>query len=118
MRRILASLLVTLFTIPLIVPVLIGDPSLPSCCRRDGNDHGAMSDPGSGDPALKAAAKCPMYPGIGSGVVSEFSTLPVEIGVAAAPAAFSAALSESARVAAEAFRGSNALKRGPPSVSC
>jgi hypothetical protein len=41
MRRALASLLLTLFSFPLIVPLLRADAAstLPSCCRRAGKHH-------------------------------------------------------------------------------
>jgi hypothetical protein len=68
MRRALASLLLALFSFPLIAPMLRADAasSLPACCRRAGKHHcataSASGDTASG-PALKAIQpKCSNYP--------------------------------------------------------
>jgi|ERR1700722_16798159 hypothetical protein len=68
MRRALASLLLALFSFPLIAPILRADDdsSLPSCCRRNGKHH-CSTDLASGDtasgPALKAIhPRCSNYP--------------------------------------------------------
>lgn len=45
MRRVLASLLVLVFSLPLIAPSFASSPddaSLPACCRRNGAHHCAM----------------------------------------------------------------------------
>jgi len=66
MRRALASILLALFSFPLILPVLRADAasSLPSCCRREGK-HRCSMDSGeySSGVALKAIQpKCANYP--------------------------------------------------------
>jgi hypothetical protein len=67
MRRALASLLLALFSFPLIVPILRADaaPSLPSCCRREGKHHCSMGSETATQeaPALAPVqAKCANYP--------------------------------------------------------
>jgi hypothetical protein len=44
MRRAFASLLLALFSFPLILPILRADDAsrLPSCCRREGKHHCSM----------------------------------------------------------------------------
>jgi hypothetical protein len=65
MRRALASLLLALFSFPLIAPAFPANaPSqLPACCRRDGAHHCMMSgDRGTPGPAFQAIRpKCPFY---------------------------------------------------------
>ena len=68
MRRALASLLLALFSFPLMLPMLRADAasSLPSCCRREGK-HKCSMESGSADtpsgPALRAMQlKCSNYP--------------------------------------------------------
>jgi hypothetical protein len=67
MRRALASLLLALFSFPLIVPMVREDAaaSLPSCCRREGKHRCAMGSLGA-DTATSAVSpipeKCPYYP--------------------------------------------------------
>jgi hypothetical protein len=66
-RRALASLLLVLFSFPLIEPAIVSDaPSqLPACCKRNGAHHCDMS---SGDAETQGSAiqairpKCPYYP--------------------------------------------------------
>ena len=65
MRRALASLLLALFSFPLIVPVLRADDAsnLPSCCRRAGKHHcsgGSESAPQEGLSPVQP--KCCNYP--------------------------------------------------------
>lgn len=71
MRRLLAALLVSVFSFSLIAPALIADAdsNLPACCRRGGQHHCAMADMGqdaavpASDPVLNARAqKCPYFP--------------------------------------------------------
>ena len=66
MRRTLASILLAVFSFPLISLVLRANAAsnLPSCCRREGKHHCSMdsADPSSGL-ALKAIQpKCANYP--------------------------------------------------------
>ena len=76
MRRILASLLLGVFSFPLIGPALFADAesNLPACCRRDGKHRCAMMDADShesGGVALQAAKfKCPFFPKTGVATAS------------------------------------------------
>jgi hypothetical protein len=66
MRRALASLLLALFSFPLIFPVLRADadPNLPSCCRREGKHRCSMesasTETASGLHGIQP--KCSNYP--------------------------------------------------------
>ena len=65
MRRALASLLLALFSFPLIVPMLRPDASssLPSCCRREGKHHCTMGPESTSREGLNAIRpKCANYP--------------------------------------------------------
>lgn len=66
MRRALASLLLVLFSFPLVAPALASGTAaqLPPCCRRDGKHHCAMSpESADQDPALRSiGTKCPYFP--------------------------------------------------------
>ncbi|MGA2135499.1 MAG: hypothetical protein ABSH50_24685 [Bryobacteraceae bacterium] len=71
MRRLLATLLVSVFSFSLIAPALIADANsdLPACCRRGGQHHCAMVDMDAdaasqpSGPGLTAhAEKCPYFP--------------------------------------------------------
>ncbi len=65
MRRVLASLLLALFSFPLIVPMLRADAAsnLPACCRRQGIHHCSMpSDAASGAALSPVQPKCSGYP--------------------------------------------------------
>ena len=67
MRRALASLLLVLFTSPVIEPLLRAEtaPSLPACCRLKGKHHCSLpsAQESSTDPGFKAVQpKCCYYP--------------------------------------------------------
>ena len=65
MRRALASLLVALFSFPLILPVLRADDAsnLPSCCRRAGKHHCGMDSESKHQEGLSPIQpKCCNYP--------------------------------------------------------
>lgn len=67
MRRALAILLVTMFSLPLIAPALASTPDdsqLPACCRRGGKHHCAMGGEMGGSPSRfhVASEKCPYTP--------------------------------------------------------
>jgi hypothetical protein len=65
MRRALASLLVVLFSFPLILPILRADAalSLPSCCRRAGKHHCSMGPESTSQEGLSPIQpKCSNYP--------------------------------------------------------
>jgi hypothetical protein len=73
-RRILASLLVVLFSFSLIAPALFAsdaDSKLPVCCRRDGKHHCGLAT-GSGF----HAARCAAFPSIGAIPPSQTAGLP------------------------------------------
>ena|ERR1700733_4832980 len=65
MRRALASLLLALFSFPLILPILRLDAasSLPSCCRREGKHHCSMDSAATYQQGLSPIQpKCSNYP--------------------------------------------------------
>ncbi|HWZ31332.1 MAG TPA: hypothetical protein VNX18_08370 [Bryobacteraceae bacterium] len=123
MRRFLASLLLALFTIPLIVPALHanGDSSLPECCRRGGKHHCAMSDMAQespGAPSVKAIqAKCPLFPRTSTAPGFGGTILPAALHLYNAPQSFTATLHTSNDVYT-VYRGFSNSKRGPPSNFC
>lgn len=64
MRRALASLLLVLFSFPLILPVLRADEAsnLPSCCRREGKHHCTMGHASTSQEGVSPIqAKCSNY---------------------------------------------------------
>jgi hypothetical protein len=65
MRRALASLLLALFSFPLILPVLRADAAsnLPACCRREGKHHCSMDSlPKYQEGISPIQPKCSNYP--------------------------------------------------------
>jgi hypothetical protein len=72
MRRALASLLLALFSFPLILPVLRADAesSLPSCCRRAGKHRCSMdstsAEAAAGTVVKAIQPKCSSYPAAGA----------------------------------------------------
>jgi hypothetical protein len=71
MRRVLALILLAVFSFPLVTPVFAvnADSQLPACCRRDGKHRCAMlsmdlsTDMETQGPAVQATRlKCPYYP--------------------------------------------------------
>ncbi len=117
MRRALATFLLSLLTIPAIVPVLLaGDRSLPACCRRDGKHHCAMSDEAPSGAGLKAVM-CPLLPKPAVAAPAVQLILP---GAAWAPCALPVFASVSVPVnrSVGASHGFFVLKRGPPSNFC
>jgi len=68
MRRILASLLVALFSFSLIAPAVFAsdaDSKLPACCRRDGKHHCTVMAGRLEKPSGPAAGtgRCESFPG-------------------------------------------------------
>ena len=66
MRRALASLLLSLFTIPVIVPIVRASavPSLHACCRLSGAHHCSMASGASTTQESRSDSvrpKCPYY---------------------------------------------------------
>jgi hypothetical protein len=73
-RRILASLLVVLFSFSLLAPALVAsdtDSKLPACCRRDGKHHCTQAT-GSGF----HAARCTNFPSVNAVPASQAAGLP------------------------------------------
>lgn len=72
MRRALASLLLALFSIPLIFVTLVDGAasSLPACCLRDGKHRCMLTDGSESAPSgaqLRAIQpKCPLFPRAGA----------------------------------------------------
>jgi hypothetical protein len=64
MRRAFASLLLALFSFPLIAPILRADAAsgLPSCCRREGKHHCSTSSANAGAAFNAIQPRCPNYP--------------------------------------------------------
>ena len=70
MRRLLSTVLLLLFSLPLISPVLAlaagAGANLPACCRRIGAHHCAGMThsqlPASGDSLSTIPQRCPAYP--------------------------------------------------------
>lgn len=72
MRRLLATLLVSVFSFSLMAPLLLAgeDANLPACCRRGGAHRCAMMDmdqdeahgPSSGASLVAHTLKCPYFP--------------------------------------------------------
>lgn len=62
MRRVLASVLLLLFSLALASPLFASDPesNLPACCRRNGKHHCNMRMGGDSGPGIQTAA-CPLY---------------------------------------------------------
>jgi hypothetical protein len=118
MRRAFASLLLVLFSFPLILPALRSDDAsnLPACCRRAGQHHCAMPDEGSPSDGLSSIApRCPLYPASGAALVSFVPAALTSGTSAGAPVCvFQAASQTSQNIPQIALRGSE-LKRGPPS---
>jgi len=70
-RRLLSTVLLLLFSLPLISPVLAiaagSEANLPACCRRNGAHHcrGLMRPTESSGPNLSATPQCcPAYPAV------------------------------------------------------
>jgi len=65
MRRALASLLLTVMSLPLVAaPLFVGAlPSVPACCLRNGQHHCQAAGTGSssGSSAV-VSARCPLWP--------------------------------------------------------
>jgi hypothetical protein len=66
MRRILAIMLLALFSFPLISPALLAsdtDAKLPACCRRNGSHHCSIvvGQPRAAGPAIETG-RCASFP--------------------------------------------------------
>jgi hypothetical protein len=118
MRRMLASLLLVLFSFPLIAPALLANTvsGLPACCLRNGKHHCALADVDA-SPSLRAnQPKCPLFPK--AGAVPAFSKI-VLFGAApktTAPYFFEATIAtREGNLVPTVLRGS-VPKRGPPTA--
>jgi len=125
MRRIVASHLLAIFTIPLLLPLASekAESKLPACCRRDGQHHcvamGTAVDTEPNGAAVKAnPTQCPLFPKASTAPESRLTML-----AAALPALHFALQSFAAPVRTSdqvyfVFRGFSVLRRGPPSHFC
>jgi hypothetical protein len=124
MRTALSSLLIAVFSFPLIAPVLLANTTsdLPSCCRRNGKHGCAMVDiadreglPAS--PNVQASRpKCPLFPKAGFVAVSSKTTVLSVSPRVGPPHLFHLAIQKKNENPPRiAFRGS-APKRGPPAI--
>src|SRR5579862_5145367 len=81
--RIVASLLLAIFSFALISPALDSGPesSLPLCCQRNGKHHCAMQEVATASPGRvgfrTAKQKCLSRPKLGSSGIGRFFTLTV-----------------------------------------
>jgi hypothetical protein len=118
MRRALAMLLVTLFSLPLIAPAFAStsnDAQLPACCRRGGKHHCAMVTEMGNIPSRfpVVSEKCPYSPGHAPFVVQHPLAAPAIPGVAGNVAGLTSVI----RAAEAGYRISTDRtrhKRGPP----
>jgi hypothetical protein len=120
MRRALASLLLAVFSFPLIAPALLGntDSDLPSCCLRGGRHHCVMAniaDPAAGVEIRAIQPKCPLFPKAGAAAVFFHTALPGSVPRIAARLVLRSVNRKTAKnLPQTALRGS-IHKRGPPS---
>jgi len=120
-RRIWASLLLSVFNFALIAPALlsgIAAPNLPACCRKNGAHRCALSQaqPDSSGPALQAA-RCPLFGATHPMAPAAAAGMPKP-----APAIFAAIVSHPTPQPQTGALGRlsirlSGLKRGPPSIS-
>jgi hypothetical protein len=79
MRRVLASLLVALFSFSLIAPAVFAsdaDSKLPACCRRNGKHHCMMAETESPTGPAVHAARCALFPSSGAVPANQTAGLP------------------------------------------
>jgi hypothetical protein len=120
MRRRLASLLVAVFSFPLIAPVLSLNltSEVPACCRRSGKHHCAnMAEQGQLPAGLAVRAiqpRCPLFPNAGTVAVSCHTVLPSSSSDFRVRLVLRSANRKTDKdIPQIALRGS-VLKRGPP----
>ena len=117
MRRAIASILLALFSLPLIAPVLFADSvsDLPACCRRFGKHHCSTRGSGSpGGPVARAIQpKCPLFPN-GSGVPAGSRTLLSKVQVTGELPVFGLAIPPATHSRPHVLLADSARKRGPP----
>jgi len=121
MRRAFATLLVLVFSLPLIAPAFASGPDdaqLPACCRRGGKHHCAMNMEVGNIPSRfhVASEKCPYSPFAPTHLLLPHSFALEGDYALAGPASGPAAAVRSAeagyRISADRARH----KRGPPSL--
>lgn len=119
MRRTFATLLVMVFSLPLLAPLFAatpGEAQLPACCRRDGKHHCAMDVQVGNIPARSAVISetCPYAPFAHIPLLQPHAYALVRpaaaFGAVAGPAAAIGAAEAGYRVSADRTR----QKRGPP----
>jgi hypothetical protein len=122
MRRACASLLLLVFSLPLIAPLLASTPDdsqLPACCRRGGKHHCTMSMEMGYVPSRYHVAreKCPFSPFARTPLLQPHAlplmNRPALAGIAVGPAAAVGSAEAGYRVSADRTRH----KRGPPQLS-
>jgi hypothetical protein len=118
-RRALASLLVALFSLPLILPLLRADAasSLPSCCRREGKHRCSMDSESKYQEGLSPIQpKCSNYPATiairGDWNVAFFKNSP---SICASLLNYTCALAQAEAKYRVSFSRSR-QKRGPPAL--
>jgi hypothetical protein len=118
MRRVCASLLLPVFSLPLIAPALASAPDdsqLPACCRRDGKHHCAMNMEVNVPSRYHVAQEtCPFSSFARTPLLQPHAFAlvnpPVLAGFAAGPAAVVGSAEAGYRISADRTRH----KRGPP----
>ena len=119
MRRILVSLLATLFSFSLIVPLLLANSpqNLPACCRRNGKHHCAMGrgnrNAGHEDRYLSPDVLYSLKRLIEASSRSDNAPPPAGLAGGCVPA--SHALPPDLNFRCDSPLADSALKRGPPS---
>jgi hypothetical protein len=119
MRRWFASLLVLVFSLPLIAPALAsapGDSQLPACCRRGGKHQCAMSMEANVLPRWHVVREtCPFSPFAHTPLLQPHAyaliRAPFLAGFPSSPAAVTGSAEAGYRISADRTR----QKRGPPS---
>jgi hypothetical protein len=118
MRRALASLLLAVFSFPLIVPILRVDAAnLPSCCRREGQHRCSMDSASTYQEGLSPVqSKCSNYPSTlavrGNSNVALFKHSPT---ICASLQCYSSAPAQTEAQYRVSFSRSR-QKRGPPAL--
>jgi hypothetical protein len=122
MRRVLAILLLAVFSLPLVAPAFASAPdesTLPACCRRNGEHHCVMPGMVTANvpPRYRSvSAKCPVAPFAGIALmlphVFAAHTAPASVIPAASPAALVREAEAGYRISFERAR----QKRGPPAL--
>jgi hypothetical protein len=122
MRRALASLLLAVFSFPLIAPALFADSEsqLPECCRRNGKHHCAMTteEPASttGVSFRSNQARCPLYPGALSAPAGDYVAILRTSGALCAAIVSHPSVHAQTEAGYRISFGRSAQKRGPPVV--